>query len=227
MRGFDIRTLAFAVPALVAAALGVHGLMAHGGSGLSCPVRQPSSTELEAQRMAAMTGLRGRRPAPSRNVLGFVLDVTTRSDFEKHLRTRLHREPCIEELGGALLRCDTSSDATPDEHTEIVARFAPNGVLVGLDRVTTSQNLESAAKGFRSATEHLRLIYGEPARSWGEPSPAYLEAPLRQTGIEYRFEDCAIDWTLTQLGGGSPSARRLVTREQVRAIPKGPAGGGS
>lgn len=206
-----LRIIALAVPALAIGTYGAHAYIAR--TSLSCPMRAPSQVELETQRRSAMIALRGERTAPTRSILGVTLEETSRADFVRASNGR--GETCTEELSGALVRCDDSS-----KRTEVVARFSPAGRLVGIDRVTRNSEFESSTSSFRAALSNLRVTYGEPTRQWGEPTASYLAAPLRQAGVEYRFSDTAIDWSVTQMGEAG-----LVVREQVRSVPKPSTGG--
>jgi hypothetical protein len=195
---------------MLALASGAHALLVR--SGAACPLDAPSTEALEKQRQRALPALRGQGMAPSGEAFGFALGVTTRPSF---LATSAQDgEACEEELEGALVRCD-------GPRGELVARFDPNGTLVGADRMRYVVEVEDATMIFRELAKADATRLGTPTRTWGESSEAFLGQPLHQVGASYRFEDVAVDLSVTHLGTG-----RIAIREQVRAIPRVPARGG-
>lgn len=187
-------------PAIVVALGGGHAIVARMAG---CPVGRPTVDELETQRLAAMRVLADGRTerAPTRAFDAFVLGRTTRADF---VATGAE---CTDDLGGAFLTCTTPEDET-------VGRFDRDGVLVGLDRSLRRASADSAAVALRLRLAARRDL-GPPERSWGEPTGAFLSAPLRQAGASWRFRDLAVDITATNLAGG------VVVREQHRLVGAG------
>lgn len=170
-----------------------------------------SPEALESSRAPALQAVRGTAStaAPTRDAMGFALDRTTRSELLATASAQ--KGSCAEEAEGALVRC------TFADREELVARFTPQHVLVGLDRVRYGLDGDAAAKELGRVRAAQVAAYGAPHRQWGEATAAYLGAPLRQTGVEYRFSDLLIDVTATQMAQDG-----VVLREQVRSVPLGP-----
>ncbi len=200
-----------AVLGVLATAAGAHTWLVRRGS--ACPMGHASPESLESARAPALQAVRGTATveAPTRIAMGFALDRTTQSEL---LATASARKGiCAEEADGALVRC------TFADREELVARFTPQHVLVGLDRVRYGLDGETAAKELGRVRAAQVVTYGAPHRQWGEATAAYLGSPLRQTGVEYRFSDLLIDVTATQMAQDG-----VVLREQVRSVPVGPRG---
>ena len=201
--------LGSAALAVVGSLAAAHGLLVR--SGATCP-RAPSVVALEEQRQQALPKLRGEAAAPSKEALGFVLGVATRTSL---VATRVAAgDACETELEGALVTCEGSQG-------ELVARFDPSGALVGADLMRYVADVEDAAVLFRERAAAEALQFGTPSQSWGSSSSSYLAEPLRQVGVAYRFVDVAVDLSATHLGPG-----RIAVREQVRSIPRQTARGG-
>jgi hypothetical protein len=169
-----------------------------------CPVEKPTLDSMEKTRARAMPQLRGSAPAPSHAALGLEIGKTTASLAE--------RASCTWEVPAALLRCDEGGGS-------LVARFDRQGLLVGLDRQDASRTPDAALRVFSARVHDYETQYGAPHGRGGDATVAFLSSPLRQVGVRYRFEDLAIDVTVTHLGDG------VVLREQVREVPAGPRGG--
>lgn len=195
--------------AVVGSLAAAHGLLVR--SGAACP-RATSAVALEAQRQEALPRLRGEVAAPSKEALGFVLGVATRTSFVATCEAA--GDHCETELEGALVTCEGSQG-------ELVARFDPSGALVGADLMRYVADAEGAAILFRELAAAEALRFGTPSQSWGSSSSSYLAEPLRQVGVAYRFVDVAVDLSATHLGPG-----RIAVREQVRSIPRQTARGG-
>ena len=198
--------LLLAAGGALAVLVGAHVALVRSGS--MCPMMKPATpAALEAQRQRALPELRGTGLSPSNDAFGFPLGTTTREAFSKA------NESCATELEGALVRCEGAQG-------EIVARFDPKGMLVGADRVKLVEGVEEGSALYRALSSAETARLGTPTRAWGNDSPAFLAEPLRQVGVAYRFEDVAVDLSLTHLGPG-----RIALREQVRAIPRAVRGG--
>lgn len=186
-------------------------LLAHGAvvaSGASCPMREPSAAELEAQRRSAMRTLvaPNGRIAPSHDPwLGAARDRFTAGEQAAGRR-------CNVEQAGATVRCE-------GESTEALARFDPQGHLVAVDRVRYRLPPEDGERELAALQTNARETLGEPARTWGEATASYLAHPLRQAGFEYRFADVALDVSVTNLGRDG-----IVLREQHRSMRGVPGG---
>lgn len=181
------------------ALLGAHALVARTAR---CPITTPTADELEQQRLMAMGTLAGAGEAPTRALDPLVLGRATRAEVATALGPA-----CTSELGGALVICTRTEDET-------VARFDRDGILVGLDRSFVRTSAQVAAGTLVLRLEARRAL-GAPERTWGEPTGAFLSAPLRQAGASWRFRDLAVDVTATHLAGG------VVVREQQRLVGTG------
>ena len=199
------RRWALGAVAAAGVVLGGHAIVARFAG---CPIRQPTVGELETQRVAAMRSLAkdGADAAPSLAVGTLVLGTTPRVEVVAHLGADA---TCREELGGASVTCTGA-------RAETVARFDPEGRLVGLDRSQERSTAEEAGRDL-DARFAARSGLGAPERRWGEATAAYLDRPLRQAGASWRFRDLAVDVTATHLAGG------VVVREQHRLL--GPGSG--
>ncbi len=206
------RTIAAAVVvAALATAAGAHTWLVARGS--ACPMGHASPEALESARAPALRAVRGTVTdvAPTHAAMGFALDQTTRTELLAAASAR--SGACTEEADGAIVRC------TFADREELVARFTPQHVLVGLDRVRYGLDGEAAARELTRARAAQVVAYGAPHRQWGEATAAYLGGPLRQVGVEYRFSDLLVDLTATQMAEDG-----VVLREQVRSVPAGPRG---
>ena len=204
------KRLMLAAGAAMVAVSGAHVALVH--SGASCPMgRPPTPAALETQRQRALPELRGSGASPSTEAFGFPLGTTTRDAFVK--TSAEAGQTCASEMEGALVRCEGNAG-------EIVARFDPKGMLVGADRVQLVHGVEEGTALYRALSSAETARLGTPTRAWGNDTPAFLAEPLRQVGVAYRFEDVAVDLSLTHLGPG-----RIALREQVRAIPRAVRGG--
>lgn len=178
-------------------------------SGAACPVREPTAGELETQRQSAMLPLAARSvglaPIADRWV------GTTRDRFVRAAEASGAR--CVVEQADASVRCERHRD-------EELARFDGAGALVAFDRVRYGLSAEDGEAALADLLASSRSDLGPPARSWGQPTAAFLASPLRQAGFEYRFADVAVDVTATHMGRDG-----IVVREQHRAMPRAPRGG--
>ena len=185
--------------------------------GADCPFANPDPRALEDQRRAGVALLRGENPAPAEARIAGDFGLEKTSLPEVRSREERGGALCQEELGGALLRCivETSSTAptrTQEASSELVARFDPEGRLVGVDRVTYGVSSTRAQTALDSRGRDGQQ-WGTPLHAWGESGEEYLSAPLRQAGVAYRFSDVAVDVTVTNMG-----ARGLLLREQWRIL---------
>ena len=186
--------------------VGAHGALVRAGG--ICPIKEPTATELEAQRQRAMRPLAAStdKMAPLRDtLLGGSLRRFIAEEESAGAR-------CAIEPAGASVRC-------ADQRGEVLARFDPADHLVALDRVQYGLSAEAGELALTRMLADARLRLGEPARQWGERSASYLGSPLRQAGYEYRFADVAIDVTATHLGRSG-----VVVREQHRAVSRADTG---
>ena len=163
----------------------------------ACPVQKATLESLEDARTRGMPGLHGDGAAPSHAALGFEIGRTT--------RTEAARPGCAWEVADALLHCDEPGGT-------LVARFDRAGVLVGLDRRLAASSPEGATAAFAARARGYESTFGAPHTRTGQPTVAFLSSPLSQAGVRYRFQDLAIDLTVTQLG------HDVVVREQVREV---------
>jgi hypothetical protein len=200
-RGFAV---ACALGAACAFAVG-HVLAVRGGGG--CPLGASADpVAQDAQRVRAMERLAGDRAAPAEALEA----LASREAFLASAEVDGAR--CEDESGGALVRCVLGSR---DE--ERVARVDPEGRLVAVDAVRYGLTSTEAARTLADLAAKATASYGAPARAWGEPTEAFLDAPLRQAGFSYRFRDVALDVTVTRLEGASRGG--IVLRTQHRAVP--------
>lgn len=199
--------IAVAASAAIVVAVFGHGLVVR--SGESCPVGggSVSARDLEEQRVRAMHGLAGSKRAPTATgrALGDSMELgkTDRATFVRDAETR--GASCASELDGAAVRCTVVDGET-------LARFDPRGRLVATDDVRYGLSPEEGASTLASRLSNARQAYGDPSKTWGETTSAFLSSPLRQAGFAYRFSDVALDVTVTRLGEG------LVLRVQRRSV---------
>lgn len=200
---------ASAALAAMAAAAGAHTWLVRRGS--ACPVGHASAETLESARGPALQAVRGpaTEMAPTHRAMGVVLDRTTEAELRAAAEAR--GGSCVEETEASLVRC------TFARGEELVARFTPQRVVVGLDRVRYGLDGEGAAQELARVRAVHAACFGAPHRQWGEGTAAYLQGPLRQVGVEYRFSDLVVDVTATQMAQDG-----VVLREQVRSVPVGP-----
>ena len=197
------------------AAIAAHAVLANRDA--DCPFASQDPRALEDQRRAGVAPLRGERPAPSEAKVAGAFELEKTSPAEVRSREERGGAQCEEELGGALLRCISGASATPQSRaqevsSELVARFDPEGRLVGVDRVTYGVSSVRASEALDSRRGG-GSPWGAPSHEWGESSASYLGSPLRQAGVTYRFSDVAVDVTVTNMG-----ERGLLLREQWRAL---------
>lgn len=191
---------------------GGHALAVRGGA--RCPLGPAADpVALDAQRARAMRPLAGDRAAPAaaREVLA------SREAFRAEAEADGAR--CDDENDGAVVRCVLPAG---DHEEERLARVDREGRLVAVDCVRYGLTSLEASRALEELSVKARSSYGAPARVWGEPTAAFLDAPLRQAGFAYRFEDLAVDVTVTRLRG--PARGGIVLRSQHRAVPAPPRG---
>ncbi len=169
-----------------------------------CRTEKATLDSLETTRAQSLAHLRGTGAAPSHAVLGLEIGTTTLALAE--------RPGCAWEVAAALLRCDEPAGS-------LVARFDRHGLLVGLDRQLDASETAAALQAFELRVREHETRYGVAHTRAGEASLEFLSAPLAQTSARWRFEDLALDVTVTHLGSGA------VVREQVRDASAGQTGG--
>lgn len=223
-----------ALGALLFGTLGVLGLVAlghaaplrplmgrlFGASAPGCPVKGMSAEALEKQRVQASAALAGAVPAKRRVAGPFVIGETKRGDVEAWAsRTSL---TCTPALAGAALRCADVPSAALAAAVEgapagedVFARFAPSGVLVGLDVMRAPTSGAHAAALLTWLRERALNEVGSPTAAPAALSAASLDAPgIQMISTEYRFSDYAVDLGVSRLVPKGP----LVVREQYRAV---------
>jgi hypothetical protein len=163
-----------------------------------CPFAVRDVHAAAQQEADALRTLRGNTQAPA----GPVFSAPNLATFSKAMDTRMFGT-CEQE--GTALRC-----VAKDSTTHL--RFAQDGSLLAWDtelRFAVDQASEAIAAYANDASALVR-DFGEPHQHSGNTTA--MTHPTRQVAARYRYEDRAIDLTLTHLGDG------FVLHRQVRML---------
>jgi len=127
-----------------------------------------------------------------------------------------HGFACTESIRPAhVLKCGAAGVAVLDPKApptdQIAFAFAPDGRLIGVDRLRSTLTPPEASRLFGEAAEALGAALG-PAELAGEATPAYLAGGVMHTArLAYRFSDYLATVTAMNVG------RRVVLHEQYES----------
>jgi hypothetical protein len=178
-----------------------------------------SPAQVEAVRLRAVAALRGDLPSPARPALGQVLDVSRAPDVMAW--TRGQGLGCIEGTHPVhTIRCEGPAGRVPRNLEappvdQIVFAFAPDGRLISVDRLRSTQTPVEATRLFGEAADHLLAALG-PGQVVGDASPDYLASgSMHGARLAYRFSDYLATVTAMNVGG------RIVMHEQYESARDG------
>jgi len=182
--------------------------------GVACPAMKVSPAQVESVRLRGVASLRSVAPSPARPALGQKLDVTRAADVRAWAGE--HGFACTESIRPAhVLKCGAAGVAVLDPKApptdQIAFAFAPDGRLIGVDRLRSTLTPPEASRLFGEAAEALGAALG-PAELAGEATPAYLAGGVMHTArLAYRFSDYLATVTAMNVG------RRVVLHEQYES----------
>jgi hypothetical protein len=184
--------------------------------GMSCPATKVSPAGAEGVRLRAVASLRTAVPSRARPALGQALDVSRPIDVNAW--TRAQGLACVEEARPShAIRCaglagHPAADPKAPPADQIVFSFAPDGRLVGVDRLRSTLTAAEASRLFSRAAGELTATLGPGGQMIGDATPAYLAGGSMHTArLQYRYSDYLATITAMNISG------RVVMHEQYES----------